>query len=118
MTTVSGPRPCAPDAPSQRQANTALIAALDHGRLSARGLTRGINDKLKAVGEDPVHPTAGYNWCSGAIPRSPLVRRLAAVVLSEASSTEYTVTDLWAVSAALLLAPAAHATAPGDNVTV
>ena len=95
VTTLSGPRPCVSAAPSQRQANTALIAALDRASLSARGLTRRINDKLKAVGEEAIHPTAGYNWCGGATPRSALVRRLAAVVLSEASSTEYTVTDLW-----------------------
>ena len=95
VTTVSGPQPYPSTAPSQDIGNPALVSALSCVGLSPRDLVRAINDRVVAVGHRRLDVTAGYNWCRGAVPRSPLVRHVAAAVLSDVSNTGYTVENLW-----------------------
>ncbi|MEU5084828.1 MULTISPECIES: hypothetical protein [Streptomyces] len=75
-----------------------FTAALARSHLNAPQLVRAVNVKLDATGLPALHPTAAYNWCTGSMPRSPQVRSLVALTLSEATGTTVTADDLWGPS--------------------
>lgn len=72
-----------------------LAEALELAGWSPRDLVRAINPRLNAMGQPGMDPTAGHGWLRGGLPRSPAVRDLAAVVLSQATGRQYTVGQLW-----------------------
>jgi hypothetical protein len=72
-----------------------LAEALELAGWSPRDLVRAINPRLNAMGQPGMDPTAGHGWLRGGLPRSPAVRDLAAVVLSQATGRRYTSSQLW-----------------------
>jgi hypothetical protein len=72
-----------------------LAEALQRAGWSPRDLVRAINPRLNAMGQPGMDPTAGHGWLRGGLPRSPAVRDLAAVVLSQATGRQYTSGQLW-----------------------
>lgn len=72
-----------------------LAHALEQAGWSPRELVRAINPRLNAMGQPGMDPTAGHGWLRGGLPRSPAVRDLAAVVLSQATGRQYTSGELW-----------------------
>lgn len=72
-----------------------LAEALQQAGWSPRDLVRAINPRLNAMGQPGMDPTAGHGWLRGGLPRSPAVRDLAAVVLSQATGRRYTSGQLW-----------------------
>jgi hypothetical protein len=72
-----------------------LAEALELAGWSPRDLVRAINPRLNAMGQPGMDPTAGHGWLRGGMPRSPAVRDLAAVVLSQATGRSYTSGQLW-----------------------
>lgn len=82
-------------APSGRAPNQHLADALQRAAWSPRELVRALNPRLNALGEPPLHPTAGRSWINGSQPRSETVRRLVVTVLTEATSHPHSVTELW-----------------------
>lgn len=72
-----------------------LTEALELAGWSPRDLVRAINPRLNAMGQPGMDPTAGHGWLRGGLPRSPAVRDLAAVVLSQATGRQYTAGQLW-----------------------
>jgi hypothetical protein len=72
-----------------------LAEALNLAGWSPRDLVRAINPRLNAMGQPGMDPTAGHGWVRGGLPRSPAVRDLAAVVLSQATGRQYTSGQLW-----------------------
>ncbi|MCL3998736.1 hypothetical protein [Streptomyces lavenduligriseus] len=87
-----------PPAASQTAPGTPFTAALTRSHLSAPQLVRAVNVKLEATGLPALHPTTAYNWCTGSMPRSPHVRSLVALTLSEATGTTVTADELWGPS--------------------
>lgn len=79
----------------ERCANRVLSGALRQADWSPRELTRALNPRLEAVGQRALHLTAPQGWLRGGRPRSAIVRRLTATVLSEATGTQYTAAELW-----------------------
>jgi hypothetical protein len=71
-----------------------LAEALARAGWSPRDLVRAINPRLNAMGQPGMDPTAGHGWLRGGPPRSPAVRDLAAVVLSQAAGRQYTSSQL------------------------
>ncbi|MBC7267725.1 hypothetical protein ACF09G_36400 [Streptomyces albogriseolus] len=94
MTTL---RDTPPDdaAPGGRPHNRQLADALDRAGWSPRELVRVLNRRLGVIGEPTLHLTAAFGWLRGGAPRSEIVRRLTASVLTEATGTPYTAADLW-----------------------
>ncbi|MFD9281043.1 hypothetical protein ACFWD7_27715 [Streptomyces mirabilis] len=82
-------------APGGRIPNQHLADALACTGWSPRELVRTLNPRLDAVGEPVLHLTAGRSWLNGAQPRSEIVRRLVAAVITEATGHTYTAADLW-----------------------
>jgi hypothetical protein len=72
-----------------------LAEALELAGWSPRDLVRAINPRLNAMGQPGMDPTAGHGWLRGGLPRSPAVRDLAAVVLSQGTGRQYTSGQLW-----------------------
>lgn len=72
-----------------------LKEALTHADWSCRDLARAINPRLNAMGHPTLDITAGYKWLIGNVPRSPAVRDVVAVVLTEATGRRYTSAQLW-----------------------
>ncbi|MGW4442005.1 hypothetical protein [Streptomyces sp. NPDC004682] len=80
---------------SSPPANHVLAEALRAAQWTPRDLVRALNPRLEAAGEPALHLTAGRAWVKGAQPRSATVRRLTATLLTEATRTPYTASDLW-----------------------
>lgn len=78
-----------------RPQNQQLADALHRADWSPRELVRVLNRRLDVIGEPTLHVTAAFGWLRGGAPRSEIVRRLTASVLTEATGTPYTATDLW-----------------------
>ncbi|WP_127452723.1 hypothetical protein [Streptomyces sp. B29(2018)] len=85
----------ATDSLSSRPHPAVLEEALARANWSARDLAKNLNPRLNAMGHPTVDLTAGYKWLRGHVPRSPAVRDVVVVVLTEATGHRYTSTEMW-----------------------
>lgn len=77
-----------------RETNQGLLAALREAGWSPRDLVREVNRRLAATGQPELHPTCGYHWARGGVPRAA-VPAAAAAALTEKTGRVHHIGDLW-----------------------
>ncbi|MFD7644659.1 hypothetical protein ACFV4P_28890 [Kitasatospora sp. NPDC059795] len=81
--------------PPDSRPGAALARALKDADWSPRELVRTVNGRLTGIGEQRLDLTVAHAWIRGSVPRSELVRRLTAAVLSDRTGRTISPAMLW-----------------------